>query len=70
MSAEAVSLGVNTPKDLVSIAQAQTNTKKHTQTVMVEIKGSLGGFHMIGPDAATWRPMEVSRLLYNPYPAT
>ena len=51
---DGVSLGLG-----ASIDSAPSNTlRKHTQTIMVEIKGCLSGFHMIGPEAATWRPVE------------
>lgn len=32
--------------------------RKQTQILAVEIKGCMNGFHLIGPDAATWRPVE------------
>lgn len=32
--------------------------RKHSQIIAVEIKGCMNGFHLIGPDAATWRPVE------------
>lgn len=32
--------------------------RRHSQIIAVEIKGCMNGFHLIGPDAATWRPVE------------
>lgn len=54
---EGVSLGLAAP-GASDAPLANNATKKHSQTIMVEIKGCLSGFHMIGPEAATWRPVE------------
>lgn len=43
----------------ITQAVAPSNNKiKLAKTLAVEIKGTLNGFNMIGPDAATWRPLE------------
>lgn len=54
---ESIPLGLAQPKIDCSVPTVSAK-RKQTQTVVVQIKGSMTGFHMIGPDAATWRPME------------